>query len=689
MAFYDIPKTDRNQLLIPSVLAVSFGTIFLFLLFRNLGLYPFVFADEWTYSVSSRLKTLSDANIPSYLFLFLYRCTNYFGDSFLEGARILNTIFFTLSLPFIYFVCRLVASRNISSFVAVISLLLPVNIYTAYFMPESMYFFCFWVFSWFALTFFDKEIVYYAAISGFLLGVMALIKVHAIFIIPGFVFFVFFCRVLSLAHSKFIEFLKFVVVFGCSFCLVRLSMGYLLAGWAGLDLIGGLYGSYAKAAIDFDHLFKSALLAMRSFIGHIMALGILFSLSMCFLVDSSGYKKSEKALNPRFHLLQVYTLFILMPLLVVVAYFTATVAGSGPYETVSRLHMRYYDFIFPMLIIVVASKIENIKSKLAVPKALYGLVFIFIANFTYAFATKFNSYTLNVVDSPVLHGVISRHNSLIIFSVFGIFCLLLMFLDIGLASSVYFYLFIPLFTIVSLYNGSKELRHNLKPTTYDVAGQFAKSLLGDDYPELVVIGSEPAGLYRVLFHLDSSKDSLIVVPQNASIDKNIIPSEKSWALIIGDHPVDFIAPYKITMPNFSLLKLSTNDLIELNKNKWPGIVTTISGLSYSESWGRWSVSDEVIFELTHPLPKTCKIKLVANAFGPNIDKPFSLVVGHNIQTFTLSTTLKEVSLIFDTDGNTQSFKIFVPDPKSPMDIGLSPDTRRLGIGLEKVFIEAI
>src|ERR1700753_825029 len=127
-----------------ATLAVGMIAVFVFLLFRNLGLHPSVFSDEWSYSLSSRLMKLSSASTPLYLYYFVYRLTRHCGAEFLECARILNALFFVAAAPLIYAVARKVARKPIGAFVAMLSLIGAINTYTAYFMPEAMYFFVFW-----------------------------------------------------------------------------------------------------------------------------------------------------------------------------------------------------------------------------------------------------------------------------------------------------------------------------------------------------------------------------------------------------------------------------------------------------------------------------------------------------------------------------------------------------------------
>ena len=77
------------------------------------------------------------------------------GLSSLECARVLNALFFVATAaPLNLCGCQEAwrASLWPSKLVALLSLVSPINTYTAYFMPESMYFFVFWILTWFALS---------------------------------------------------------------------------------------------------------------------------------------------------------------------------------------------------------------------------------------------------------------------------------------------------------------------------------------------------------------------------------------------------------------------------------------------------------------------------------------------------------------------------------------------------------
>lgn len=147
-----------------------------YLLYRNLGMYPTIFADEWYYSKMARLMPLEDAIVPSYLYLWMFSASKACGDNFLDCVRIGNIVLYLGAAPFIYLVARTVAARPLAFAVATLAMLAPLNAYTAYFMPEATYFFGFSVLSWFVLTRTHLHFATHALVAGAMLGAMSLVK---------------------------------------------------------------------------------------------------------------------------------------------------------------------------------------------------------------------------------------------------------------------------------------------------------------------------------------------------------------------------------------------------------------------------------------------------------------------------------------------------------------------------------
>lgn len=131
---------------------------------------------------------------------------------------------------------------------------------------------------------------------------------------------------------------------------------------------------------------------------------------------------------------------------------------------------------------------------------------------------------------------------------------------------------------------------------------------------------------------------------------------------------------------------SLKDGIDFRRKEFPNFVQDIDGLSVIESWGRWTDSSELKIVFFDKLPKDFTLVLKTNAFGPNINQPIKVLVGHQEQKLLLDATIKEHRLSFN---NTESNELilFIPKPTSPAELGMSQDSRKLGIGIEKLYIE--
>lgn len=166
------------------------------------------------------------------------------------------------------------------------------------------------------------------------------------------------------------------------------------------------------------------------------------------------------------------------------------------------------------------------------------------------------------------------------------------------------------------------------------------------------------------FLKDLKKPYLLIVNRLGSLEKHIIQDE----LKLSKKPsVDWPTLY---MVNFSSPQLP--------------IIT--SGLSYAESWGRWSDAKEVRFEFPAPLPETFNLQLEANAYGPNVDRDFALLIGEDTYVFTLSGTPEQRVFKINNPLKVRSFVIKVPEPVSPRQWGESTDTRKLGLGIRMMRI---
>ena len=82
------------------------------------------------------------------------------------------------------------------------------------------------------------------------------------------------------------------------------------------------------------------------------------------------------------------------------------------------------------------------------------------------------------------------------------------------------------------------------------------------------------------------------------------------------------------------------------------IIKHVVGLSNSEEWGSWSLSDVVILDFCNPLPESFELRLDAFAFGPNIGRTF---IAHLFEV--QSTERREIGYNLPNTPPDESYKI--------------------------------
>ncbi len=671
-------------------LAGAVVVIALFLVARSMGLYPCV-SDESAYSLYARLAPFRDSVLPNYLYFWIYRTTNLCGDGFLGCARLLNVVFFVSAAPFIYLLGKRVTGDRTALLVAVVSLLGPINTFTAYFMPESLYFLAFWVFSYFALGTTNEHRILRWLGLGVLFGVAALVKPHALFLLPALAVYLFIVQRHCVAGrpgaARPVNYAAFFV----SAMATKLLIGFVLAGSAGLTLFGTYYKAYAPgSAAAPTHYLALAGLAFDNLQGHVLALALLFPVAVAQLILAAQYflRRPADRGHAAIDTMALYAALVLAGLLVVTALFTASAAASSAYESNARLHMRYYDFALPLLLLLAASQVslDSIGSSLR-SRALVGVPLG--AAIVYAGSTQLAPFTPNLIDSPELRGFAGDARVFFVLGGLSCLCLALWVYAARAGARAFVYLFMPLAVVVSAYQANVELRLNQFADAYNRAGVFTRHYLAkDESAKLVMAGTDTARLMLALLSLDSPMASYQTLAQGAAYDVSKFPIGKEWLLLIGEHALPENTYYQIPMDGFTLVRVAAATTVDFRQSAWHGVVAGIRGLYPAEPWGAWSSGKQVSIEFLQPLPDIFTLRLVAGAFGPNAGKEFVARVGDSAAGFTLGTTPGPISIELQNPRRASTLTIEVPLPASPRELGLSTDERQLGIGLAGLRIEA-
>ena len=275
-----------------------------------------------------------------------------------SSAQLLNALFFVAATPFIYLTARRVCTRGMASTVTLLALAGPINTYTAYYMPESLYYLSFWLLTWYLLQLDNSARSKAWSLAGVILGLSALIKPHALFLLPAIVGYVLYVSRKKEGKWALQAFRNASVLVVLTF-LTKLLIGYLLAGKAGLTLFGTTYTSIASStASRSQHYLELLALSTQIIGGHALAICLMFGLAVAVVVNASWKSVFSKADTQPDQKLSVYALAVFVNLILVVGLFTASVANVGPYESTARLHMRYYNFALPLLLVIAASQVS-------------------------------------------------------------------------------------------------------------------------------------------------------------------------------------------------------------------------------------------------------------------------------------------------------------------------------------------
>ncbi|WP_041164110.1 DUF7024 domain-containing protein [Mesorhizobium opportunistum] len=556
-------------------------------------------------------------------------------------------------------------------------------------MPESLYFLMFWIFSWAILALeASSELLEFIFVS-LIFSAMALVKPHSLFFLPGIVLYFAYLIRQRPEQAWVAKWLRMSTAFVAVAIAAKLALGFAFAGRAGATLFGPTYGSYARgAALNLDHYAELAKLAGINLAGHLLALSILYGTPLAAVLLSLRKLRSRHEAEDASARIAFYTLAVFSTLVLVVALFSASVANMGPYETPFRLHMRYYNFAFPLFLIIASSQLNKNESNFILYKTVAATPVSTLI--IYAIFTAMHPYTPAFVDSPELRGIFYQRNIFFFIATLGMFSVITWVFSLKFGARVFLLVFAPLSAVTGTYFSSIDLRTYLHPNVFDEAGIFAHQYLKDhDTSRLVIMSSDPSGLFRSLFYVDDPQASIVLIPAGSPADLSKVPDDKEWLLLIGDHAPPPNSRFKLDLNGFSLFRLAGSDRIDFTRRSWPGTLARVRGLSVAEGWGTWSDGPAVTLEFVKPLPKKGVLHLTASAFGPNVGQLISVHIGSQSATFVLSKSVQEIAIPFGNSGASTSISISIPNPISPKELGLNEDRRKLGIGFRQLSVQDV
>ena len=687
-------RRDLLVLVAAGVLAIGLG---LYLLFRNAGLYVSI-ADETVYSSLARQTPFSDSFVPDYLYFAVYKRTSLCGEGYLDCARLFNTSFFILGLTFIFLTALTVASRPVALVIAAVVGLSAVNTYTAYFMPESMFFFGFWVLTWVTTRIGSAVPMRRWLVVGLCLGLLALVKPHALFLTPGLVTYVAFISWRTSRHRLKVASATAALTVG-AMLLTKLAIGFALAGSNGLTLFGEAYSGIATTQeAGADAIVSLIMNAAYSALGHLSVLLMIMAFPIALTL--ARVAERQPAVNgsvPAVSRLSAYALVTIVPMVLVTAVFTARVSEAG--ESLDRLHMRYYDFALPLLLICSSAYLwEHGDARPWLRKAL--IVAVAGASLL-ALVVGIGRFTPYLADAPLAQPLASPP-WLMVLGVGGACVIPSLIALRHVAAGVKVYLFVALPVVFLLLSAASDilLRRYSEPDPYVTAGVIGRQLLSAaDRARTVVVGPAQGDLYRALFYIDSPGATLMVAGNDDVITASMITDagpgrqlatpvqSRQWAFLIGPLWSAEDAAFEVRTPVGSLVRLPGSMTLDLAQPNWYGVLAETSGLGAPEPGGRWTVGDTVQMRFEAPLPESFLLSLVGSANGPNVDQPIIVKVGDEIHSFTMESAPRLVTLGFTNPSRADTIQLQIPYPTSPTSLGSGNDQRELGLFLRGMEVD--
>ena len=513
----------------------------LVLYFQILGTAPFVFSDEFSYSFQSRKNNFSDNSLPNYLFFSVYRHTNIFGNSFLEAARMFNILFFIFGLFLIYILAKEKVGKNYAIIISFLTFLGGNSTYTAYFMPESMYFALFWALIFTAM----KESIptkIKAVSTGSLLGLMVLVKPHAAFLIPGIILFL-------LLRKKSTHILSIVFLVSVSLLVVRIGLGFYFAGVTSLSFSGSFYNQVVETSLQekfFTSNFMKAFFVNLS--GHLFILSTIFGLGLLTVAN----KNKLRLVNLKNGEYLFFIVTLLVPLILISTMFSTLTLNFGPYESYFRINSRYYAFALPLLLIQFFSqKDENLQKPTFIPSCVF-LAFLLVP----FIVGSFQNFQPVLTDNPELTFFVSSHLLAYVIVAASLLMLILYFRIPKKINKIYLLLYLPFVFALVFLNSMQALQVNRFQNPYDAAGITTKQLFSvNEFNQIQVVGESVSGAFNYLFRVDSLVPRWIEKSQGSLIRQVDIEKDKKVLILVGNYLVDFTYNFKIEKDGYSIFWL--------------------------------------------------------------------------------------------------------------------------------------
>lgn len=545
-----------KKLIVPSLLALVASVTWV----RVRDINPAILGDEWVYLVSSRMSGMWDSGntfLGNYLFNATYKLTLLCGDSFYSCAKAINLAFFLLFVVFVYLVARLLLTELSAYLVLVATGLSPLAVYVSMYLPESLYFACLGGAVYFLVKALSRDSLTTWLVAGGWLGLAALAKPHALLSLMGISVFLLIFG--AFRQGSFISRVQPLSVFIGGFMIIRLTVGFLLGGPSSLNFLSS-YGadgalqqiiegqdvpSEASAGLVGAGQLQGAIgLFSSQFEIHVTVLAAIVGLSMAVLLANFlAFHRRDNRFIDQFALLVLIWMGVMV---VAIVLFTGWVTGGGDDHT-SRVLLRYYEFLFPFILVAAIGISEQAKfssTNLYARWIAAGLVFTVL---TISFSGAFDLLEIQIADAPFLAGLVVDRFTYDAVAIAGTAGLLVLAFFPAYIKYVLAAATLSIFTLTGAQISNQYEIARGTPSSADEIGKFAHSILERDaLTDTVVIAQSRFDGRIISFWMDADNELLLLQAGSVITAENL---PDATAYIILDKAFEYSGGFKIIAEN--------------------------------------------------------------------------------------------------------------------------------------------
>ena len=509
---------------------------------------PSIMQDEYIYTSQAKNLPFAEQFYSNYLFSLVMGATNSCGYEFYACTKTINSFFFMGTVLLTFLIALRFLTFRWSVFVASVTALSPIAIPVSYFMPETMYFSMMTLTIWLTLAVSKRESWIFWVVSGLSLGATALVKPHAVFMLPAFIVFaVVFAYKKS--EANWLQSIRAGAAVAFGFAVAKFGLGFAFAGTEGLKLFGGygtpvgaLTGAAAVEEVVVEEgVTRSGLevlitVASTHLLAHTSAMLLLAGIPLVLALRVSySVVKTKQPIG------DVSSLFLLIALITasmvgVVALFEGFVSAIGDDHS-DRLILRYYEFLIPQFVVMGLLLPRFTESK-RLFRIIQGSVVVAASMFfTIYYPPVFDK---QYADSSSLPGMGDSQGFFVFVGIFVSCAVIFWIVNPEQGNLVIGRYILPAVLIVALVmSQNKLIEINGTPAYFDRAGWDTRTYL-DNVPgdRIMVIGQTRTEVFTVKFWIDEAHIKDLLVAEGSVIPLENV-SESDYVVTLGNIGVDF------------------------------------------------------------------------------------------------------------------------------------------------------